>query len=74
MMDLYEYVDPKTGTKAGLIAKELIDLIEKHKEKLDSAIIYDRDYDFDYFGFKTLERAYLLRMNGKFAMEATSSP
>lgn len=65
MMDLYEYVDPKTGTKAGLIAKELIDLIEKHKEKLDSAIIYDRDYNFDYFGFKTLERAYLLRMNGK---------
>ncbi len=65
MIDLYEYIDPKTGTKAGLIAKELIDLIEKHKEKLDSVIIYDRDYSFDFFGFKTLERAYLLRMNGK---------
>ena len=39
----------------------------KHKEELDSAIIYDRDYSYDYFGFKTLERSYLLRVNGKIA-------
>lgn len=39
----------------------------KNKEDLDSAIIYDRDYSYDYFGFKTLERSYLLRVNGKIA-------
>jgi len=42
-------------------------IIMKHKEELDSAIIYDRDYSYDYFGFKTLERSYLLRVNGKIA-------
>ena len=65
MKDLYNYIDPKTGDKAGLISKETHDTIQKHKEKLDSAVIYDRDYEFDYFGFKTLERSYLLRMLGK---------
>jgi ribonucleoside-diphosphate reductase alpha subunit len=65
MKDLYNYIDPKTGDKAGLIGKETHDIIQKHKEKLDSAVIYDRDYEFDYFGFKTLERSYLLRMLGK---------
>jgi len=43
------------------------DIIMKNKEELDSAIIYDRDYNYDYFGFKTLERSYLLRVNGKIA-------
>ena len=65
MLDLYEYIDPKTGEKAGLIAESLMDVIERNKEAIDSAIIYDRDYSFDFFGFKTLERAYLLRMDGK---------
>jgi ribonucleotide reductase alpha subunit len=65
MKDLYNYIDPKTGDKAGLIGKQTYDIIQKHKEKLDSAVIYDRDYEFDYFGFKTLERSYLLRMLGK---------
>ena len=65
MRDLYEYIDPKTGESAGLIAEKYIDIIETNADKLDSAIIYDRDYSFDYFGFKTLERSYLLRMNGK---------
>lgn len=65
MKELYNYIDPKTGEKAGLIGKETHDIIQKHKEKLDSAVIYDRDYEFDYFGFKTLERSYLLRMLGK---------
>ena len=65
MRDLYEYVDPKTGDKAGLIADKYLKIIEENSAKLDSAIIYDRDYSFDYFGFKTLERSYLLRMNGK---------
>jgi len=64
MKALYNYIDPKTGEKAGLISDEMAKLVEKHSDKLDSAIIYDRDYKFDYFGFKTLERSYLLRMNG----------
>ena len=65
MKDLYNYIDPKTNEKAGLISDETYDLINKNKDLLDSSIIYDRDYNFDYFGFKTLERSYLLRMDGK---------
>lgn len=61
---LYEYVDPKTGEAAGLIAKNTHDIVMAHKDELNSAIIYDRDYSFDYFGFKTLEKSYLLRMDG----------
>jgi ribonucleoside-diphosphate reductase alpha chain len=60
---LYNYIDPKTNAKAGLISEETYKTIWKHRDQLDSAIIYDRDYNFDYFGFKTLERSYLLRMN-----------
>jgi ribonucleoside-diphosphate reductase alpha chain len=62
---LYHYIDPKTGERAGLIGDETHKVIMENKNKLDSAIIYDRDFDFDYFGFKTLERSYLMRMNGK---------
>ncbi len=65
MEDLYNYIDPKTDEKAGLISEEVIAVIRENADKLDSAIIYDRDYNFDYFGFKTLERSYLLRMNGE---------
>ena len=61
---LFKYIDPKTGEPAGLISKETNDIIQKHADILDSVIIYDRDYSFDYFGFKTLEKSYLLRMNG----------
>jgi ribonucleoside-diphosphate reductase alpha chain len=63
--DLYHYVDPKTGERAGLIGDDTQRIVQKHKAKLDSAIIFDRDFEFDYFGFKTLERSYLMRMNGK---------
>ncbi|MDZ4680080.1 MAG: ribonucleoside-diphosphate reductase subunit alpha [Saprospiraceae bacterium] len=62
---LHKYVDPKTGENAGLIGDETYQIVMKHKEQLDSAVIYDRDFDFDYFGFKTLERSYLMRMEGK---------
>ncbi len=65
MKALHEYVDPKTGENAGLIGEETFQLIWKHRDLLDSAVIYDRDYSFDYFGFKTLERSYLLRMDGQ---------
>ena len=62
---LFNYIDPKTGEKAGLIGEDTYKLVWKHKDRLDSAIIYDRDYSFDFFGFKTLERSYLLRMDGE---------
>jgi ribonucleoside-diphosphate reductase alpha chain len=62
---LFNYVDPKTGERAGLISEETINTIRANADKLDSSIIYDRDYSFDYFGFKTLEKSYLLRMDGE---------
>jgi ribonucleoside-diphosphate reductase alpha subunit len=62
---LYSYIDPITDAKAGLIGDETIDIIRANADRLDSSIIYDRDYDFDYFGFKTLERSYLLRVDGR---------
>lgn len=62
---LYKYIDPKTGEKAGLISEKYMNIAKANKDVLDSAIVYDRDFSFDYFGFKTLERSYLLRMDGK---------
>ncbi len=64
---LYEYIDPKTGENAALIAKDVYDIIRKNASHLDSAILYDRDFHYDYFGFKTLERSYLLKIDGKIA-------
>ncbi|MCC6754473.1 MAG: ribonucleoside-diphosphate reductase subunit alpha [Saprospiraceae bacterium] len=60
---LYQYIDPVTNDRAGLIGDETMSIIRRHADRLDSAIIYDRDYQFDYFGFKTLERSYLLKTN-----------
>lgn len=67
MKDLYEYIDPKTGKQAPLIADDVYQIILDNAEQLDSAIIYDRDFGYDYFGFKTLERSYLLKTYGKVA-------
>ena len=67
MEDLYSYVNPRTGKKAPLLADEVHKVIMDNKEKLDSTIIYNRDFGYDYFGFKTLERSYLLKLNGKIA-------
>jgi len=67
MRALYHYIDPATGQKAPLLADEVMQVVNQNAEQLDSAIIYSRDYDYDYFGFKTLERSYLLKMNGKVA-------
>lgn len=63
--DLYHYIDQKNGKKAPLISEQIYEIVQEHAELLDAAIIYDRDFGFDYFGFKTLERSYLLKMNGK---------
>lgn len=65
--DLYEYVDPHTGKKAPLIAEDVFNIIWKNRDLLDSTIIYDRDFGYDYFGFKTLEKSYLLKINGNVA-------
>jgi ribonucleoside-diphosphate reductase alpha chain len=62
--ELYNYVDPVTGDPASLIAEDVHEIIQENAEYLDSQIIYDRDFSYDFFGFKTLERSYLLKMNG----------
>ena len=62
---LYQYVDAGTGKKASLIAEDVYEIVCKHAELLDSTIIYDRDFGYDFFGFKTLEKSYLLRIAGK---------
>ncbi|TDB57216.1 ribonucleoside-diphosphate reductase subunit alpha [Arundinibacter roseus] len=67
MKRLYTYVDPKTGENAALISKEVYDIIRRNAALLDSTIIYDRDYGYDYFGYKTLEKSYLLKVDGKIA-------
>jgi len=64
MTDLYEYVNPRTGKKAPLLSDEVYAIIQKNADKLDSSIIYNRDFGYDFFGFKTLERSYLLKLNG----------
>ena len=63
--ELYNYIDPKTNTKAPLIADDVFEIILNNKDRLDAAIVHHRDYNYDFFGFKTLEKSYLLRMHGK---------
>lgn len=67
MTDLYHYVNPRTGQEAPMISDEVYEVIMQNAERLDSSIIYNRDFNYDYFGFKTLERSYLLKINGKIA-------
>ena len=65
MKRLYTYVDPKTGENASLISKDVYSAIKAHASQLDEAIDYSRDFSYDYFGFKTLERSYLMKLDGK---------
>ncbi len=65
MQLLYECRDARSGITAPLLAQDVWDIISSHAELLDSTIIYDRDYGFDYFGFKTLEKSYLLKVGGR---------
>jgi len=67
MVRLHEYVDELTDRPSKLIADDVMEIILKNSDLLDGAIVYDRDYQYDYFGFKTLERSYLLRINGVIA-------
>ncbi|RWW93778.1 ribonucleoside-diphosphate reductase subunit alpha [Flavobacterium cerinum] len=67
MSDMYHYVNPRTGQEAPLLSDEVYETIMANAEMLDSTIIYNRDFNYDYFGFKTLERSYLLKLNGQIA-------
>jgi ribonucleoside-diphosphate reductase alpha chain len=64
---LYNYIDPVTNKPAGMISEKTYQVVMQNKNKLDSAILHERDFDFEYFGFKTLERSYLLKTNGEVA-------
>uniref|UniRef100_A0A9L0TCT7 Ribonucleoside-diphosphate reductase n=1 Tax=Equus caballus TaxID=9796 RepID=A0A9L0TCT7_HORSE len=67
MEDLYNYINPHNGKHSPMVAKPTLDIVLANKDRLNSAIIYDRDFSYNYFGFKTLERSYLLKINGKVA-------
>ncbi|KAK2170567.1 hypothetical protein LSH36_2g14092 [Paralvinella palmiformis] len=67
MEDLYNFINPKTEKRSPMISEKCYNVIMKNANRLNSAIIYDRDYSYNFFGFKTLERSYLLKINGKVA-------
>lgn len=67
MRDLYKYIDPKTGKNAPLISDELYKIVNTHKDRIESAMMYENDFNYDYFGFKTLEKSYLFKLYGKVA-------
>jgi ribonucleoside-diphosphate reductase alpha chain len=62
---LYEYINPKTGEKSGMISDEVYSVIQNHADELDGMIVHDRDFNFDYFGFMTLRKSYLLKIDNK---------
>jgi ribonucleoside-diphosphate reductase alpha chain len=65
--DLYKYIDPKTGKHSPIVSESFYKIVKKHADEIDSAIVHSRDHNFDYFGFKTLEKSYLLKIDGKVA-------
>ncbi|XP_045433398.1 ribonucleoside-diphosphate reductase large subunit isoform X3 [Pipistrellus kuhlii] len=67
MEDLHNYINPHNGKHSPMVAQSTLDIVLANKDRLNSAIIYDRDFSYNYFGFKTLERSYLLKINGKVA-------
>ena len=64
---LYNYINPRTNLHGPLLCKDTIEIIRKHKKDFEEAIDYSRDYTYSYFGFKTLEKSYLLKINGQVA-------
>jgi ribonucleoside-diphosphate reductase alpha chain len=65
MKRLYTYINPKTGENAALLSTKVFGVIQANAKRLDEAIDYNRDYNYDFFGYKTLERSYLMRLDGK---------
>ena len=64
VQDLYKYIDPNTGKHSPIVSESFFNIVNKHSDDIDSAIVHSRDHNFDYFGFKTLEKSYLLKING----------
>ena len=62
---MYEHVNQRNGKWSPLLSDDVHEIIQANAERFDSEIVYDRDFDYDYFGYKTLERSYLLRIDGK---------
>lgn len=60
---LYAYIDPKSNLPAGFISEKLYQKVKLHEKKINDYINHSRDFNFDYFGFKTLERSYLLKID-----------
>jgi len=67
VQDLYNYINPRNGKHGPLISEAVYNIIMTNADQINSTIVLDRDYNYDYFGIKTLERAYLLKLNGKIA-------
>lgn len=65
--DMHEYINPRNGRLSPMVSDELYDIVMENAEKLDSSIVYERDFEYNYFGFKTLERSYLLKLDGQVA-------
>jgi len=65
--DLYNYINPKTGKHSPIVSESFFKIVKKYADELDSAIVHSRDHNFDYFGYKTLEKSYLLKINGEVA-------
>jgi ribonucleotide reductase alpha subunit len=61
---LFNYINPRTGEPSGMISKDVYNIIKNHATEINSMIVHDRDFNIDYFGYKTLERAYLLKIDG----------
>ena len=73
MTDLHDYIDPKTGEKAPLLADDVYKIVMDNADRIDSHIIYDRDFGYDFFGVKTLERSYLMKLKGEVAERSTTN-
>lgn len=63
---LYRFVD-KVGRPAPLLSEKVFNIMQEHYERINSELDYSRDFEYDFFGFKTLEKSYLLRVNGEVA-------
>lgn len=62
---LYNYENKHTKLKGTLVSKELYKVLSNNRKKINSSILYDRDYNYDYFGIKTLQRSYLMKIDGQ---------
>ena len=63
--ELHSFIEPKTSKESSLISDEVYNFVMDNKDVIDGAINLDRDFDFEYFGFKTLERSYLLKIGNR---------